>query len=45
MEVESLGNYHLALQGGQFNKLTELTLKNNIQCKLYSKATFQVSFY
>ena len=32
------------LQGGQFTKLTELVLKNNIQCKLYSKATFQFEF-
>ena len=29
-------------KGGQFCKLTELVLKNNIQCKLYSKANFQV---
>jgi len=28
-------------KGGQFTKLTELVLKNNIQCKLYSKANFQ----
>ena len=27
----------VSLQGGQFTKLTELVLKNNIQCKLYSK--------
>ena len=32
-------------KGGQFCKLTELVLKNNIQCKLYSKANFQVSYY
>merc|ERR1719158_1285912 len=31
-------------KGGQFTKLTELVLKNNIQCKLYSKATFQFEF-
>jgi len=31
-------------KGGQFSKLTELVLKNNIQCKLYSKATFQFEF-
>ena len=30
---------------GQFCKLTELVLKNNIQCKLYSKANFQVRFF
>ena len=33
-----------ASKGGQFSKLTELVLKNNIQCKLYSKATFQFEF-
>ena len=32
-------------KGGQFCKLTELVLKNNIQCKLYSKANFQVSYF
>merc|ERR1719309_1835915 len=31
-------------KGGQFCKLTELVLKNNIQCKLYSKANFQFEF-
>ena len=31
-------------KGGQFTKLTELVLKNNIQCKLYSKANFQFEF-
>ena len=34
----------IVFQGGQFTKLTELVLKNNIQCKLYSKATFQFEF-
>lgn len=31
-------------KGGSFLKLTELVLKNNIQCKLYSKANFQFEF-
>ena len=31
-------------QGLQYQKLTELVLKNNIQCKLYSKANFQFEF-
>ena len=29
------------LKGGKFLKLTEIVLKNNIQCSLYSKANFQ----
>jgi hypothetical protein len=32
------------IQGLQYQKLTELILKNNIQCKLYSKANFQFEF-
>jgi len=31
-------------KGLQYNKLTELVLKNNIQCKLYSRANFQFEF-
>lgn len=31
-------------RGLQYQKLTELILKNNIQCKLYSKANFQFEF-
>ena len=31
----------IRIKGGKFLKLTELILKNNIQCKLYSKANFQ----
>ncbi len=34
----------LNIQGLQYQKLTELILKNNIQCKLYSKANFQFEF-
>ena len=29
------------LKGGKFLKLTEIVLKNNVQCSLYSKANFQ----
>ena len=32
------------VQGMQYTKLTELVLKNNIQCKLYSRANFQFEF-
>ena len=31
----------IRIKGGKFLKLTEIVLKNNIQCKLYSKANFQ----
>jgi len=31
-------------KGLKYNKLTELVLKNNIQCKLYSRANFQFEF-
>jgi len=31
-------------KGLTYNKLTELVLKNNIQCKLYSRANFQFEF-
>ena len=34
----------IILQGLKYNKLTELVLKNNIQCKLYSRANFQFEF-
>ena len=31
----------IRLKGGKFLKLTEIVLKNNVQCSLYSKANFQ----
>eukprot|EP00088_Acartia_fossae_P045155 TRINITY_DN4838_c0_g2_i2.p1 TRINITY_DN4838_c0_g2~~TRINITY_DN4838_c0_g2_i2.p1 ORF type:complete len:1164 (-),score=256.22 TRINITY_DN4838_c0_g2_i2:454-3480(-) len=31
-------------KGLKYNKLTELVLKNNIQCKIYSRADFQFEF-